>query len=133
VLVEDITDRPKSVGEEEDVEAVEASTYSIGQKRKAHDGMQITLPYLPDTIIVVDDMMGKVPKIRYANYNVCDATMFRELAEDTYLTNTKEIGPLGRPILDVAQWIKGLYNSGIMNLLDIPHFGCSKNVGLCVK
>jgi hypothetical protein len=26
-----------------------------------------------------------------------------------------------------------MYNSGIMNLLDIPHFGHDKNVGLYVK
>jgi hypothetical protein len=49
------------------------------------------------------------------------------------MINTGEIGPLGRPVLEPAQWIKGLYNSGIMNLLDIPHFGRGKNVGLCIK
>jgi hypothetical protein len=27
----------------------------------------------------------------------------------------------------------GLYNYGIMNLMDIPHFGCGKKVGLCIK
>jgi hypothetical protein len=32
-----------------------------------------------------------------------------------------------------AQWVTSLYNSGVMNLLDIPHFGHGKNVGLCVK
>jgi hypothetical protein len=49
------------------------------------------------------------------------------------LINTGEIGPLGRPVLEPVQWITGLYNSDIMNLLDIPHFGWGKNVGLCVK
>jgi hypothetical protein len=50
-----------------------------------------------------------------------------------YLENRGEVGPLGKPILEPAQWVTGLYNSGIMNLLDIPHFGRGKNVGLCVK
>jgi hypothetical protein len=58
---------------------------------------------------------------------------FPDLAQETYLEDTGEIGPLGRPILEPAQWITGLYNSGIMNLLDIPHFRHGKNVGLCVK
>jgi len=31
------------------------------------------------------------------------------------------------------QWIMWLYNSKIMNLLDIPDFGHGKNVGLCVR
>jgi hypothetical protein len=44
-----------------------------------------------------------------------------------------EIGPPGRPILELTQWITRIYNLGIMNLLDIPHFGHGKNVGLCVK
>jgi hypothetical protein len=35
--------------------------------------------------------------------------------------------------MEPMQWITGLYNYGIMNLLDIPHFGHGKNVGLCVK
>jgi hypothetical protein len=26
-----------------------------------------------------------------------------------------------------------LYNTGIMNLLDIPHFGCGKQINGCVK
>jgi hypothetical protein len=64
---------------------------------------------------------------------VRDATKFPDLAEEAYLENTGEIGPLGKPIMEPAQWITGLYNSRIMNLLDIPHFGHGKNVGLCIK
>jgi hypothetical protein len=55
------------------------------------------------------------------------------VGEENYLINTGEIGPLGKPILEPCVVDNGLYNSGIMNLLDIPHFGCGKNVGLCVK
>jgi hypothetical protein len=90
--------------------------------------MDITLPYLPDAVVTVDDMLGKVPKLRYSDHDVRDVTKFPDLAEETYLTNTGEIGPLGKPIMEPTQWITGLYNSGIMNLLDIPHFGHGKNV-----
>jgi hypothetical protein len=95
--------------------------------------MDITLLYLPDAVIIVDDMMGKVSKLRYADHDVHDAEKFLELAKESYLINTREIGPLDKPIMDLAKWIIGLYNYGIMNLLDISHFGCSKNVGLYIK
>jgi hypothetical protein len=62
-----------------------------------------------------------------------DVEKFPELAEECYLVNTGDIGPLGRPILEPTHWIKGLYNSDIMNLLDIQHFVRGKNVGLFVK
>jgi hypothetical protein len=95
--------------------------------------MEITLPFHPYVVPTIDDMMGKVPKLRYADHDVHDMTKFLELVKEKYLINTGEIGPLGRPVLDPAQWITGLYNSWIMNLLDILHFGHGKNVSLCVK
>jgi hypothetical protein len=39
----------------------------------------------------------------------------------------------GVPILEPKQWITGLYNTRIMNLLEIPHFGWGKDVNNCVK
>jgi hypothetical protein len=95
--------------------------------------MEITLPYLPHAVLIVDDMMGKVPKLRYVDHDVRSAAKFLELVKENYLINTGEIGPLDKPILEFAQWITGLYNLSIMNLLDILHFGRAKNVTLCVK
>jgi hypothetical protein len=37
------------------------------------------------------------------------------------------------PILEPNQWITSLYNTGILNLLEIPHFGHGKDVNNCVK
>jgi len=45
----------------------------------------------------------------------------------------KGTGPSGVPILEPKQWIAGLYNTCIMNLLEIPHFGWGKYVNNCVK
>jgi hypothetical protein len=67
--------------------------------------MNITLPYLLDAIVTVDDMLGKVPKLRYSDHDVCDAAKFQYLDEETYLENTVEIGPLGKPIMELAEWI----------------------------
>jgi hypothetical protein len=55
------------------------------------------------------------------------------LVEEAYLENIGEIGPLGKPIMVLVQWITRLYNFGIMDHLDISHFRCGKNVGLCIK
>jgi hypothetical protein len=70
VLVEDITDWSESAGEEEGTEAAEADTSTAGKKRKTPDNMEIILPFLPDTVPTIDDMLGKVPRLRYADHDV---------------------------------------------------------------
>jgi hypothetical protein len=97
------------------------------------DVEEITLPYIPDAMIRVEDMLGKVPKLRYYDPNVRDVEKFPNLAEETGLAKMGEIGPLGRPIFEPVQWITRIYNLSIMKLLDIPHFWHGKNVGLSVK
>jgi hypothetical protein len=42
-------------------------------------------------------------------------------------------GPLGYLIFEPKQWIAGLYNYGIINFLEIPHFGRGKDVNACMK
>jgi hypothetical protein len=74
----------------------------VGQKIKAHDTMDITLPYLLEEMIIVEDMLGKIPKLRYSDHVVRNATKFPDLAAESYLSNTREIGPLGKPIVDFA-------------------------------
>jgi hypothetical protein len=39
----------------------------------------------------------------------------------------------GIPMIDPTLWIVSLYNSGIMNLLEIPHFDRGRDVNACVK
>jgi hypothetical protein len=106
---------------------------TVSQKRKTQNVAEITLPYLLDAVVSMEDMLGKVPKLRYLDHDVCDTKKFPYLVEEAYLANTWEIGPLGKPIMEPTQWITWLYNFGIMNLLKIPHFGRCKNVGLCIK
>jgi len=62
--------------------------------------MDITLPYLPDEVIIVDDMLGKVPKHRYTNHVVCDAEKFPDMYKETCLINIGGIGPMGISIMD---------------------------------
>jgi hypothetical protein len=50
----------------------------------------------------VEDMLRNIPKLRYLEHNVRDETKFLDLAEEAYLENTGEIGPLSKPIMDLA-------------------------------
>jgi hypothetical protein len=47
-------------------------------------------------------MMGKVPKIRYVDHDVHNVAKFPDLAEETYLIKTMEVGPLDKPIVEPA-------------------------------
>jgi hypothetical protein len=64
--------------------------------------MDITLPYIPNAVIYANDMLGKVPNMRHVDHDVHDEEKFLDLAEENYLINTGEIGPLGKPILELA-------------------------------
>jgi hypothetical protein len=46
---------------------------------------------------------------------------------------SKGEGSSGMSVLEIAQWILGLYNTGIMNLLDVPHFGRGKHINAYIK
>jgi hypothetical protein len=84
VLVEDITDRPDSVGKKRVQKQQRQAHLLWDRKRKTPDSMEITLPYLPDAVITMDDMLGKVPKLRYVDHDVHDVAKFPELAEENY-------------------------------------------------
>jgi hypothetical protein len=57
---------------------------------------------------------------------------FLSFAPQIYM-KSKGAVPSGDPILEPKEWIMGLYNTIIMNLLDITHFGRGKDVNACVK
>jgi hypothetical protein len=100
VLVKKITNQLDSQGEEDDAKIIEAVPYVIGKKIKAQDATYITLPYLLYAFVTVDDMLRKVPKLRYSDHDVRDVTKFPYLEEEDYLESTMEIGPLGKPIME---------------------------------
>jgi hypothetical protein len=90
------------------------------------------MPNIPKGVKVEDEMVGGVDTIKYYDHDVADTTKFLDFVPHNYLENKGE-GPLGVPLLEPMQWILGLYNTGIMNLLDIPHFGRNKHINGCVK
>jgi hypothetical protein len=77
-------------------------------------------------------MLGFVNKMKYDDHGVADMGKFPEFTQQVYM-EIKGEGPLEDLILGPKQWIAGLYNTGIMNVLEIPHFRRGKDVNECVK
>jgi hypothetical protein len=92
----------------------------------------LVMPKIPEGVQIDDEMVGGVNTMKYSDHDVADTIKFLDLSQQNYMESRGE-GPSGAPLLEPAQWILGLYNTGIMNLLDIPHFGCGKHINDCVK
>jgi hypothetical protein len=63
---------------------------------------------------------------------VTNMDKFPKFAKQDYLDSVG-IGPFGDPIFQPKQWAARLANTGILNLLDIQHFGRGRDVNNCVK
>jgi hypothetical protein len=61
-------------------------------------------------------ILGCVDTLRYSDHDVVDMENFLDFLLQVY-TERKESCPLGVPILEPKQWIAGLYNRWIINLL----------------
>jgi hypothetical protein len=94
--------------------------------------LAIVMPNTTKGVKTDDKMVGGVHGLKYSNQDVFDTIKFPDLASQRYLERNEE-GPSGRPLLDHVQWIMGMYNISIMNLLNIFHFGCGKHINRCVK
>ena len=92
----------------------------------------ITLPCIPEGVIVLLDIVGCVEKLGYSSHYAVDKDKFQELDPQVYL-EIKGIIVTGVLIIEQKQWIIGLYNTRIMDLLDIPHFGHDKDMNNCIK
>jgi hypothetical protein len=123
---------------------IEVGASSSPTKRKgkdesnAHRGSQpqgegtLILPKIPSEVRVDDDMVDGVTSIKYSDHDMTNVTKFLDLASQVYLER-KGAGASGMPQIESAHWIMGLYNKGIMNFLNAPHFGRGNLVNSCVK
>jgi hypothetical protein len=77
-------------------------------------------------------MVGGVTAIKYSDHDVVNVTKFPYLASQNYLERRGE-GSSSMLVLESTQWILGIYNTGIINLLYVPHFGRSNHINACIK
>jgi hypothetical protein len=68
--------------------------------------------------------------MKYFDHDMDNTIKFPYVVQRNYMESRGE-GPLGAPLLEPTQWILGLYNRGVMNLLDISHFGRGKHINGC--
>jgi hypothetical protein len=94
---------------------------TIDQKRKVQDA-QKSHSHTSQTSWSHGGYARESAKVEIFDHDVRDGKFSRP-GRGNLFGRHGEIGPLGRPIMEPTQWITGLYNSGIMNLLDIPHLG----------
>jgi hypothetical protein len=89
------------------------------------------MPKIPNEVKTRHNMVGGVYSLKYSEHDVFDTTKFLYLVAQIYLERRGE-GPSGAPLLKPVEWILGLYNTSIMNLLGILHFkhGKYQKVGL---
>jgi hypothetical protein len=85
------------------------------------------MPKISEGVEISNEMVGGVNTMKYSNHDVADTIKFPNLSQQNYMESRGEV-PLGMPLLAPTQWILGLYNIGIMNLLDIPNFGHDKHI-----
>jgi hypothetical protein len=97
-----------------------------------HPDATIVLPHIPEGVQVMPNLLGCVERLRYSDHDVVDAGKFPEFVQQVYLDSIGTC-PFGDPILQPKQWAAGLANTGILNLLEIPHFGRGKEANNCVK
>jgi hypothetical protein len=90
------------------------------------------LPNIPHEVKVKDEMVGGEDTIKYSDHDIANVVKFPDLVPQNYLEIRGELQSR-TPRLEPTQWILGLYNIGIMNFLDVPHFGCGKHINGCVK
>jgi hypothetical protein len=83
-------------------------------------------------VTTLPNILGCVEKLRYANHDVENRDKFYEFEPQVYM-DSKGISEERVPILEPKKLIIGLYNTRIMNLLEIPHFGQGKDVNNCIK
>jgi hypothetical protein len=92
----------------------------------------IVLPCIREGVKATPTLLGCVERLIYSDHDVSDTRKFLEFVSQVYM------GSLGkRPIKDLflqpKKWVTCLTNIGIVNLVEISHFGRENYVNNCVK
>jgi hypothetical protein len=67
----------------------------------------LVMPGIPDGVIINEDMLGKVPQLKYVDHNITYTTKFPELAPSKYLE--LKIDPVTNQTIPLPKvWARGL-------------------------
>ena len=73
---------------------------------------------------LVGTMIGKIDQLKYVDHDTNDQGKFPQFTPGTYLHSVC-YQETGATLLEVKQWAAGLDKAGLLNMLDVPHFGRS--------
>jgi hypothetical protein len=78
------------------------------------------------------NLLGCIEIFWYIEHDVSDTNKFPKFMQSVYM---ESLGTrtFKYPILHPNQWVIGLENIGILNLMEIPHFGRGRYVNNCIK
>jgi hypothetical protein len=138
-LVEDIINQPDSTTEERQMKAGTSTKmprikgkHPMAQSPHTQPNAKIFLPCISKGVQAMHSLLGYVEILQYLDHDVVNAGKLLDFVQQVYL---ESIGtsPFGDPILQPKPWATILTNTGILNLLEIPHFGRGKEVNKCIK
>jgi hypothetical protein len=87
----------------------------------------LVMPDIPEEVMIDEDMLGKVPQLKYVEHDITDVAKFPELAPHEYLE--LKVDPLKQQSIPVTKvWSIGLEQACLLNLFDIPRFRCINEV-----
>ena len=94
--------------------------------------VEIVLPRIPEGVQVELQLPCHVGKLKYSDHDVSDDTKYPELTPKVFMQNMV-VNQLGETISQPHQWKVGLDRTGILGLLQIPHFSRGQYATACVK
>ena len=90
------------------------------------------LPPMSEDVKEEGSLLGYVNDLKYQDYNLLDHVKFPQFQVDQYMAMT--VNPAMKvETLTLQAWIASLQPSGLLNLLQIPHFGCSNEINVAIK
>jgi hypothetical protein len=93
---------------------------------------ELVEPEIPPGVIIEGDMLGTVGNMKFADHDLEDIKKFPELAPDKYM-HTKLSPRFTGSYSRATRVGTGLEKTCILNLLEIPHFGRSTEINICIK
>lgn len=89
-------------------------------------------PHLPQVVSIKGSLVGRVSELKFFDHEFHDKKKSPNFVPQ-YCMNSTVVEQGRPPILNYQKWALGLELSGITNLPDIPHFGHSMYITICVK
>ena len=80
-----------------------------------------------------EGFLDQLYKFQFVDYDLADDNNFIELFNSEYMGIKISPYPNVPIILELRTWVNGLMKLGILNMLEVPHFGRIPQVKMCPK